>query len=134
MKSASKPVPGPSKAIATRFESGVVVAKEARLHPRRRAEFTAHVATLEAARDRETGAPFFLITEGRTLDVGDGGLGLEVQDAIAEGVRVLVDVELDGGRTLACHARVVWTSTDVAGAQFVGVCFDEPKPGLALSL
>src|SRR4051812_3199649 len=60
---------------STRFESGVVVAREARRHPRRRVVFSASIATLDAERDVE-GATYFLVTPASTLDVGEGGLGL----------------------------------------------------------
>jgi hypothetical protein len=122
------------KAIATRYESGVVVAREARLHPRRSIGRTASISTLDAAHDSDSGSSYFLVTEGRTLDVGDGGLGLEVDSSLREGSRVLVDVELADGRLLECRARVVWSSSDAAGAHFAGVSFDEPQHGLVQTL
>jgi hypothetical protein len=135
MKSVSSksPAKGREKGIATRFESGVVVAREARTHPRRSLARVASISTLDASRDG-AGSSYFIVTEGRTLDVGDGGLGLEVEDTLREGTRVLVDVELGEGRTLECRARVVWTSDDATGAHFAGLSFDEPQLGLVNSL
>jgi hypothetical protein len=133
MKSVSSNRAATGRGIATRFESGVVVAREARLHPRRSLGRIASISTLDASRDR-TGSAYFVVVEGRTLDVGDGGLGLEVEDSLREGSRVLVDVELGEGRTLECRARVVWSAADANGAHFAGLSFDEPQPGLLNSL
>jgi hypothetical protein len=134
MKSvSSKSSPTTLKGIATRFESGVVVAREARRHPRRAVGRVASISTLDASHDK-SGSSYFVVTEGRTLDVGDGGLGLEVQDTLREGSRVLIDVELGDGRTLECRATVVWTSADATGAHFAGLSFEQPQPGLANSL
>jgi hypothetical protein len=124
---------GSAHVAPTRYESGVVVAREARRHPRRRVVFSASVATLDAERDGE-GATYFLVTPASTLDVGEGGLGLQVETTIATGRRVLVDVHLEDGRTVECQARVAWTSSDTEGTQFVGVTFDSPLPGLMHSL
>jgi hypothetical protein len=135
MKSvSSKPSPATTRGIATRFESGVVVAREARRHPRLSIARSVSISTLDASRDGATGAFYFLVSEGSTLDIGDGGLGLEVHDTLREGSRVLVDVELGEGRTLECRARVVWTAEDITGAHFAGLSFDEPQPGLVTSL
>src|SRR5262245_57078036 len=126
MKSVSSksPVQGREKGIATRFESGVVVAREARRHPRRSVGRVASISTLDAAHDK-SGSSYFVVTEARTLDVGDGGLGLELEDTLREGSRVLIDLELGEGRTLECRARVVWTAADASGAHFAGLSFEQ---------
>jgi hypothetical protein len=129
VSSKSSPTTTRDKGIAVRFESGVVVAREARRHPRRSVGRVASISTLDPVHDGK-GSSYFVVTEGRTLDVGDGGLGLEVEDTLREGSRVLIDVELGEGRTLECRARVVWTAADPSGAHFAGLSFEQPQPGL----
>jgi hypothetical protein len=107
-----------------------VVAREARQHPRRQVACTASLATLEPERDAATGAAYFLVTPASTLDVGDGGVGLQVESTLSEGRRVLVDLTLEDGRNFARAGRVAWTSRDAHGSHFVGLRFDEPWPDL----
>src|SRR5262245_19339951 len=115
MKLAKPLFGGRVRPMAVGAESGVVVAREARRHPRRQVACTASVATREPERDASTGAPYFLVTPASTLDVGDGGMALRVESTITEGRRVLVDLTLDDGEILARAARVAWTSIDTQG-------------------
>jgi hypothetical protein len=112
------------------FESGVVVARETRRHTRRDAARVAHIATLDAVQEGN-GRPYFLVTQGSTFNVGDGGLGMRVDNAIECGTRVLVDLSLAGGQVVECSARVVWVSEDGEGTQFVGLSFGRERPGLS---
>ncbi len=110
-------------------ESGIVVAREARRHPRRAALLVARVSTLKADLDPKTQASFYVLTEARTLDVGDAGAGLEVDDAVPEGRRVMVELDLPDGSTLTSRASVMWSAQD-RDAHYLGLRFDEPVPGL----
>lgn len=110
-------------------ESGIVVARESRRFPRRDALLVARVTTLKADLDPETQASFYVLTDARTLDVGDAGAGLEVDDAVPEGRRVMVELDLPDGSTLTCSASVMWSSND-KDAHYLGLRFDEPVPGL----
>ena len=129
MKSVKPRFVGQERPVIVGAESGVVVARESRRHGRRQVACQASIATLDAERDASTGAPYFLVTAGSTLDVGDGGMGLRVESSISEGRRVLVDLTTDDGQSLARAARVAWTSRDSQGVEFLGLCFDEPWPG-----
>jgi hypothetical protein len=129
MKLVKPLVVGQTRPVIVGAESGVVVARESRRHARRQVSCQASIATLDAERDASTGAPYFLVTAGTTLDVGDGGVGLRVESSISEGRRVLVDLTTDDGQNLARAARVAWTARDMHGVEFLGLCFDEPWPG-----
>ena len=131
MKSVKPLFVGQTRPVVVGAESGVVVARESRQHVRRQVSCQASIATLEAERDLSTGAPYFLVTAGSTLDVGDGGVGLRVETSISEGRRVLLDLTTDDGENLARAARVAWTSRDAHGVEFLGLCFDEPWPGFS---
>lgn len=110
-------------------ESGIVIARESRKHPRRVALLVARVSTLKADLDPKTQASFYVLTDARTLDVGDAGVGLEIDDAVAEGRRVMVELDLPDGSTLTRQASVVWCAKD-RDAHYLGIRFDEPVTGL----
>ncbi len=110
-------------------ESGIVITRESRQHPRRAALLVARVSTLKADLDPKTQTSFYVLTDARTLDVGDAGAGLEVDDAVAEGGRVMVELDLPDGSTVTSRASVMWCAKD-RGAHYLGLRFDEPVPGL----
>lgn len=123
-----KTTPG-SGPVADGRESGVVVSRESRKHARRVIELGARVSTLEAVVDPKTRDSFYVLTEARTLDIGEAGAGLKVDDPVATGQRVMVELELPDGSVLSCRASVRWTARDV-DSYYVGLCFDESVPDL----
>src|SRR5688500_9740186 len=112
MKSAAKPLFVVREQTQVGAASGVVVASEARRHPRIKVALSASVTTLDAERDGATGASFFVVSPAETLDVGDGGMALQLESGISSGRRVVVELQLDGGESFARSARVAWTSRD----------------------
>ncbi len=110
--------------------SGVVIAREARRFPRKRIQLIARISSLQPEHDGE-GAAYYVLSDARTLDVGDAGVGLEVDDGVPAGGRVLVEVEMADGSVLTRSATVMWTAEDAAQVSYLGLRFDEPIPGLA---
>jgi hypothetical protein len=121
---------GPTAADRTAArESRIVIASESRKHPRRVALLVARVSTLQADLDPKTQASFYVLTDARTLDVSDAGVGLEIDDAVPEGRRVMVELDLPDGSTLTAQASVVWSAKD-RDVHYLGARFAEPVQGL----
>jgi hypothetical protein len=110
--------------------SGVIVARESRAHVRVRARIEARISTLDAVEDA-SGARYYVVAMGTTLDVADAGLGVEAESALAAGRRVIVELDLGDGLTVERSGRVVWHTQDSTGASFMGIVFDEVLTGLA---
>ena len=128
MESNPRRVPNVSSAFAQR-ESGVVVAREARRHPRRAIALEARVSTLEADHDPNTQASFYILTDAQTLDVGEAGAGLRVDDDLPAGRRVMVELDLPDGSTVLTGASVMWSARD-RDEYYIGLRFDEAVPDL----
>ncbi len=129
MKLSRVGAPAAEKPTVADRESGIVVARESRRYARRPAFFAARLSTLKADLDPKTHASFYVLTEARTRDVGDAGLGLEVDDVVAEGQRVLIELDLPDGSILTTPASVMWCTHD-RDTHYLGLCFDDPVPGL----
>ncbi len=109
--------------------SGVVVSRESRKHERRAVALRARVSTLEAVVDPKTRTSFHVLTEARTLDIGEAGAGLRVDDPVATGQRVMVEFAMPDGGVLSCRASVKWTAGDL-DSYYLGLSFDESVSGL----
>lgn len=90
---------------------------------------SARVSTLQGTIDADHQDPYFVLTEARTLDVGDAGAGLQVDDPMPEGKRVVVELELPDGDLVLRLARVMWSARD-SKSYYLGLRFEEPIPGL----
>jgi hypothetical protein len=112
--------------------TGVVVACEARVHPRVRVQLDAIVSTLDPVQEDESGERYFVVTGAQTVDVADGGLGLTAESTLAAGGRVVVEVTLQDGLSVERSGRVMWSHRDALGAVSMGIAFDEDLLGLAL--
>ena len=112
--------------------SGVIVARESRVHPRVRVKLDARLSTVEAEQEG-AGAPYFVLANATTLDVADAGIGLESDSPIEPGRRVVVEIDIGDGLTVERAGKVVWHSKEPGGASFMGIAFDEVLSGLALS-
>lgn len=115
-----------STCASPRSESGLDVAAEPRRQPRIRAELSAVLSTLEPNGDAS-----YTLTQAKTIDVADGGLGLTVDEAISVGQRVVVEFELEGGLWLERSGRVAWCADNPNGTRSMGVAFDALMSGLA---
>lgn len=114
------------------LSTGVIVAREARNHPRVRVQLDAMVSTLDPLQEDGSGERYFVVTGAQTVDVADGGLGLTAESALEAGRRVIVEVTLRDGLSVERSGRVMWNHRDTAGAISMGIAFDEKLLGLAL--
>ena len=99
-------------------------ASEPREHRRVETELEVRLSTLEPLRAGTGHPPCYLVTQARTLDVANGGLGLRSELGLAAGHRVLVELVIDGEH-IEQKGRVVWSFDQVAGESLIGVAFDE---------
>jgi hypothetical protein len=114
------------------LSTGVIVAREARHCPRVTVQLDALVSTLDACQEGDNGDRYFVVTDGRTVDVADGGLGLRAESALEKGRRVIVEMTMGDGLSVERSGRVMWTHREAAGGVTMGIAFDEKLLGLAL--
>jgi uncharacterized protein (TIGR02266 family) len=73
------------------------------------AEVAVRVSTIEPERDPWTGRPFFRAFQDTCVNLSRGGAFVRTAEPLAPGRRLLVELELPGGRALEAIGRVAWT-------------------------
>ncbi len=109
-----------------RPRSGVVMVREPRWSPRVCSRRAVQLSNVEGP-----DGSLATTTQATTLDVADGGLKLIVERPMTEGQRVVVAVDVTGGKPMVFRGRIAWTAADPMGTWFVGVAFDAIVPGFA---
>jgi uncharacterized protein (TIGR02266 family) len=79
--------------------------------PRVSARLPARISTIDPETDPFTGKSFFRTCEETSANVSEGGLFVAMRETIPPGRRVLVELELPGGRVIQTPGRVAWTRT-----------------------
>lgn len=94
----------------------------------------ARISTIDAETDPFTGKSFFRSCEETSANLSRGGMFVTMRETIPPGRRVLVELEMPGGRTLQTVGRVAWTRTCVRAerdAQPAGSARDT-EPGVGI--
>jgi len=94
------------------MESGA----DRRRHPRVELRVPVRLSTIDAEPDPRTGRASFRTSEETSANVSRGGLFVATTDPVSPGRRVLLELELPGGRRLETVGRVAWTRARTGGA------------------
>jgi hypothetical protein len=81
--------------------------------PRIPVRLRARVSTIDPETDPFTGKRFFRSTEETCANVSRGGAFVSMRDVIPPGRRLLVELEIPGGRPVQAVGRVAWTRSSV---------------------
>jgi hypothetical protein len=82
---------------------------ERRRHPRVVLQVPIRLSTIDPEIDPWTGRPFFRTCEETVADLSRGGARVQSHEPLAPGRRLLLELDLPGGRTFEAIARVAWT-------------------------
>jgi Tfp pilus assembly protein PilZ len=83
-------------------------------HPRVSVEMPARLSTIDPETDPVTGNRFFRSSQETCANVSKGGAFVATRETIPAGRRVLLELELPGGRRVQAIGRVAWTKTTLA--------------------
>lgn len=83
-------------------------------HPRLSVKMRVRLSTIDAETDPWTGKTFFRTSEETCANVSQSGAFVVTQETIAPGRRVLLELEIPGGRDVQATARVAWSKTAMA--------------------
>jgi Tfp pilus assembly protein PilZ len=83
-------------------------------HPRVAVEMPARISTIDSETDPLTGKPFFRTSQETCANVSKGGAFVATRETIPAGRRVLLELEIPGGRRVQAIGRVAWTKTTLA--------------------
>jgi len=75
------------------------------------------ISTIDPETDPETGRPYFRTSEEVVGNISRGGACVEADEAVAEGRRLLVEMDLPSGRTVQTVGRVAWTRSALADSE-----------------
>jgi hypothetical protein len=120
-----------SNSTQEREASGVQTTRESRGQVRVAAQLKARVSTLDPTEETRGGPHYYMLLSAVTMDVADGGLGLQADDCMARGQRVVVELELSNGESVECKGRVAWSGEDADGRSVLGISFEQELAGLA---
>jgi Tfp pilus assembly protein PilZ len=95
--------------------------------PRISVRLRARISAIDPETDPFTGKPFFRTCDETCANVSRGGAFVSTHDPIPAGRRVLVELEIPGGRQIQIAGRVAWTRVTLP---FDGA--DAPAGGPAL--
>jgi uncharacterized protein (TIGR02266 family) len=108
---------------------------ERRRHPRVPTSLPVRVSTIEPERDPWTGRPFFRASRETCANVSRGGVYVRTGEPLTPGRRVLLELELPGGRPLEAIGRVAWQRRVMTppggegecgvGVEFLGAASDQ---------
>jgi Tfp pilus assembly protein PilZ len=91
------------------------------------------ISTLDAETDPGTGSRYFRASQEICTDVSRGGAFVRTAEPLETGRRLLLELELPGGRAFEAIGRVAWTTTclaeDESGKRGVGIQFLGSAPG-----
>jgi hypothetical protein len=91
-------------------------ATDRRRHPRIRVEAPIRLSTIDPEIDPWTGRPFFRAWEERCRNLSRGGMHVRTQEILAPGRRVLLEVDLPDGPSVAAIGRVAWARPEPGAA------------------
>ena len=83
-------------------------------YPRSAVRLPVRISTIDAETDPETGKPFFLLAAETCENLSRGGLFVATHEPMRTGVRLLVELEMPGGREVQAIGRVAWSRIDPA--------------------
>ncbi len=75
------------------------------------------ISTIDPEPDPTTGRPSFRTSRDTCSNLSRGGLLVTTRDPLAPGRRVLLELELPGGRGFEAVGRVAWCRTPGAGPE-----------------
>jgi uncharacterized protein (TIGR02266 family) len=82
--------------------------RRVQIHARRSLRWPVRVSAIEPEIDPATGSPCYTSIEESSVDLSEGGVFVPTEDTLTPGRRVLVEVDLPGGRTVQALGAVVW--------------------------
>jgi hypothetical protein len=103
--------------------------------PRVSVRLRARISTIDPETDPFTGKPFFRTSEETSANLSRGGVFVSTLESIPPGRRVLVELEMPGGRSVQAVGRVAWTRVPVEerGADSPAGQTDRPlEPGVGV--
>lgn len=80
-----------------------------RRHLRVLTSMPVRISTIESEKDPWTGRPFFRATKETCSNLSRGGAFVRTEEPLDPGRRVLVEIDLPGGRQLEAIGRVAWS-------------------------
>jgi len=83
-------------------------------HPRLAVAMRARISTIDPETDPWTGKTFFRTSQETCANVSKGGAFVATAESIPPGRRVLLELEIPGGRQVQTVGRVAWTRTPLA--------------------
>jgi hypothetical protein len=92
-------------------------------------ELLARISRIDALREPD-GSAFYSVIAARTNDISDQGLSLRSVESVEQGARVLVELDLPDGRSVAMTGRVVWIKDEGTRITHFAVELSEPHLGL----
>ncbi len=100
--------------------------------PRVSVRLPARLSTIDAETDPFTGKSFFRTCEESSANLSRGGVFVATRDTIPPGRRVLVELEMPGGRSVQTVGRVAWVrvAPDPNADSPAGTPPDEPGLGI----
>ncbi len=84
-----------------------------RLHERIPVGVPVRVSTIDPETDPWTGRSFFRAIDEVSVNLSRGGLYLQTNDAVRPGQRVLLELDLPGGKPFEAVGRVKWMNSRV---------------------
>jgi len=78
-------------------------------YPRLAVRLRVRLSTIDSETDPFSGKPFFRMSEETCANVSRGGAFVVTNETIPIGRRVLLELELPGGREVQATARVAWS-------------------------
>lgn len=104
-------------------------------NPRVSVRLPARISTIDPETDPFTGKAFFRTCEETSANLSGGGVFVSMREAIPPGRRVLVELEMPGGRSVQTVGRVAWTrvAPDETSAEApAGTSTGSPEPGVGV--
>lgn len=111
-------------------------------HGRVPLQVKAHVTTLDAVRDAQTGEAYFRFSEETCANLSEGGAFVATHQPLREGSRVMLELELPDGQRVETIGSVVWSRTELvlpgsarkADLSGMGIEFTHAAPDQAAAL
>jgi len=97
--------------------------------PRISVRMAARISTIDAEVDSLTGKRFFRASAETCANVSRGGAFVSMREPIPAGRRLLVELEIPGGKTVQTLGRVVWARSTTAAEMPAG---KNPEPGIGI--
>jgi Tfp pilus assembly protein PilZ len=98
-------------------------------------QLRARISTIDPETDPLTGKPFFRTCDETCANVSRGGVFVSTRESIPAGRRVLVELEIPGGRLIQTVGRVAWarvTLPSEAADAPAGTTSETPEPGIGI--